>query len=76
MTVEVGRGAAFGGVVGEVEAIFGMDASERHRKRLALERRIEATKSLVGRVTAGRNRVNGSEARALESMRQTMMARW
>ena len=66
--VEAGRGAAFGGVLGELDAALGMDASERHAKRRALERRVEATKSLRGRVQMGRQRVDGTHERLLGGM--------
>ena len=67
--VEAGRGAGLGGVLGELDAALGMDASERHAKRRELERRIEATKSLRGRVQMGRQRVDGTHERMVANMR-------
>ncbi len=60
--VGAGAGRELGGVVRDLEAVFG-DLSERHRQRLALERRIEATKSLRGRVEDGRGRADGTRER-------------
>ncbi len=66
--VGAGAGRELGGVVRDLEAVFG-DLSERHRQRLALERRIEATKSLRGRVEDGRGRADGTRERQLAAMR-------
>ena len=66
--VEGGQGARLAGVLAAFDATFG-DPSERHWKRLALERRIEATKSLRGRVEDGRRRVDGTRERQFAGMR-------
>ena len=70
--VEAGRGVAFGGVLHELDAALGMDASERARKRRELERRIEATKSLAHRPADLRRRFDGSMERMEAGIRRQL----
>jgi hypothetical protein len=61
-------------VVRDLAAVF--DDGDRADKRREVEQRISSAKVLTGRVQRARSAADGSQARALEQMRATMLARW